>query len=245
MASHAIITHLIMHLKISLRYIIAFLLLTLVMLELHETVHIITGRIICGAWGSRDFNVWGLCEGCEIAHPYYWIATLSGPLFSFLLIWLGMFWLISTSIKKQALGFALIFANIPLGRISQAMMGSGDEMVVVRHLLKASFDHTQIVWICSVILLVLGLPPIIKAWRIIANKYAWLYVLGFLTLPLVFILSYVLTGLNALLNSGFLASQLVMGTPLLITLHTLLVLVLLSLTYKNLFSSYKATARIV
>lgn len=223
-----------MRIKLSFSYIIAFLLLVLLMLELHELVHITTGRIICGTWGTRDFNVWQLCADCENAHPLSWVATLTGPLFSFMLMWLGMYWLYSANVKMRALGFALIFANIPFGRISQAMMGGGDEMVVTRYLLKGTLSHTQMVCLCSVVLLLLGLPPIIKAWRSINNKYAWVYLLGFLTLPLVFILSYVLTFLNSLLNGGLLATPWVMGTPLLITLHTLAAAVLFALFYKRL-----------
>ncbi|RWY55675.1 hypothetical protein [Mucilaginibacter gilvus] len=223
-----------MRLKLSTKYIFTFLLLVLIMLELHETVHIITGRIICGAWGSRDFNVWGLCEGCELNHPFSWVATLAGPLFSFILIWLGMWLLCSKKPNNQSVGFSLVFANIPFGRISQAMMGSGDEMVVTRHLLKTGFSYTQMVVICSAILLLLGLPPIIKAYRVISNKWAWLYILGFLTLPLVFILSYVLSFLNYLLNNGLLSKPWVFGTPLLITLHTFIVLAALIVTRRNL-----------
>lgn len=223
-----------MHLKLSFRYIFTFLLLVLLMLELHEIVHIVTGRIICGAWGSRDFNVWGLCKDCEKAHPLSWIATLAGPLFSFAMMWLGMWFLNAGDANKKALGFALVFANIPFGRISQAMMGSGDEMVVARHLLKSNFSATQTVWVCSAILLFLGLPPVVKAYRFIRNKYPWLYLPGFLTLPLVFIMLYVLNALNSLLFKGFLATPWIMGTPLLITLHTFVVLVLLVFTRKNL-----------
>ena len=223
-----------MRLKLSPKYIFAFLLLVLLMLELHEIAHIITGRVICGAWGTRDFNVWRLCEGCELKHPFSWIATLAGPLFSFILMWLGMWLLYLKCADSQAIGFSLVFANIPFGRISQAMLGCGDEMVVNRHLLKANFSHTQIVLICSAVLLALGLPPIIKAYRVISNKLAWMYLLGFLTLPLVFILSYVLSLLNYLLNNGVLSNPGVMGTPLLITAHTFMVLVLLMISRRNL-----------
>jgi hypothetical protein len=223
-----------MKLKLSFGYIIAFLLLTLVMLELHETVHIITGRIICGGWGSRDFNVWGLCKDCSVTHPNSWLATLAGPLFSFIMMWVGMGFLYSANVEKRAIGFALIFANIPFGRISQAMMGSGDEMIVTKTLLKNSLSHTQLVLTCSAILLILGLPPVIKAYRILKNKMAWLYIIGLLTLPLVFILTYVLSALNALLNHGFLAETWIMGTPLLITLHTFIALLLLGVFYKKL-----------
>ncbi|TFF38194.1 hypothetical protein [Mucilaginibacter psychrotolerans] len=223
-----------MRIKLSFSYIISFLLLVLLMLELHELVHITTGRIICGAFGTRDFNVWQLCADCEKAHPLSWVATLAGPVFSFMLMWLGMYWLYAANAKMRALGFAFIFANIPFGRISQAMMGGGDEMLVTRHLLKDILSHGQMVCLCSAVLLALGLPPIMKAYRSITNKYTWLYLLGFLTLPLVFILSYVLTLLNSLLNDGLLATPWVMGTPLLITLHTLLAAVLFTLFYKRL-----------
>jgi hypothetical protein len=223
-----------MKLKLSLGYIIVFLLLTLVMLELHETVHIITGRIICGDWGSRDFNVWNLCKDCSVYHANSWLATLAGPLFSFIMMWVGMVLLYSINGNYKAIGFALVFANIPFGRISQAMMGSGDEMIVTKALLKDSLSHNQLILTCSCILLLLGLPPIIKAYRTLKNKMAWLYLLGFLTLSLVFILTYVLTTLNALLNKGFLDTPWIMGTPLLITLHTFIAFVLLACLYKKL-----------
>ncbi|MGF7081193.1 hypothetical protein [Mucilaginibacter sp. UYCu711] len=223
-----------MKLKLSFGYIIAFLLLTLVMLELHETVHITIGRIICGGWGSRDFNVWNLCKDCSVHHPNSWLATLAGPLFSFTLMWAGMFLLYSANNNYKAIGFALIFANIPFGRITQAMMGSGDEMIVTRELLKDSLNHNQLVLTCSFILVLIGLPPIIKAYRTLKNKMAWLYIAGFLTLPLVFILTYVLTALNTLLNKGFLNAPWIMGTALLITLHTFIALFLLARFYKRL-----------
>ena len=51
-----------MKIKITGKFIIAFLALTFVLLELHEIVHTGVGRIICGCWGLRDFNAWEICE---------------------------------------------------------------------------------------------------------------------------------------------------------------------------------------
>src|ERR1700712_1157986 len=116
-----------MKIKISFSYIISFLLLTIVMLELHEMVHISVGRIICGCWGTRDFNVWHLCDECSTNHSFSWLAILAGPVFSFAIMWLGMFWLSSNNQQKKAIGFSFIFSNIPFGRISEAIKGSGDE----------------------------------------------------------------------------------------------------------------------
>jgi hypothetical protein len=224
-----------MHIKLSFSSVIAFLLLTIVMFELHETAHIVVGRIICGCWGIRDFNVWALCNECDKSHPLYWIATLAGPVFSFVLMWVGMHWLSSSNLSTKAIGFSFIFANIPFGRISEVFKGAGDEMVVTRHLLKSYFSPTQMIFVCSGFVLALGLPPIIKAFNSLNNKRSWLYVAGFLTLPIAFILLYILIGMNSLLTNGFLSTIGIMGTPLLITIHTAIATVVLLLIRKNLY----------
>ncbi|WP_461116012.1 hypothetical protein [Spirosoma jeollabukense] len=210
--------------------------LLIVMLELHETVHIVVGRLICGCWGPRDFNVWSLCNGCSKNHPHWWLATLAGPLFSFALMWLGTYWINTKESGKMTMGFSLIFANIPFGRISTVMMGGGDEMVVTRHFLTGAYSRTQMILICSVLVLGVILPPVINAFRILTNRWAWLYLIGFLTFPLLFLLLYVLIGLNTVLSNGFLATSWLMGTPILITLHTGLALLALVWLRKSLFS---------
>jgi hypothetical protein len=228
-----------MQIKLSFSYVITFLLLLVVMLELHETVHIVVGRLICGCWGPRDFNVWSLCGGCSENQPLWWLATLAGPFVSFALMWLGMFWLGSKDPHKLTFGFSLIFANIPFGRISTVMMGGGDEMVVTRHFLKSDYSRASMILICSAVVLGLVLPPISRAFRVLTNRWSWLYIIGFLTLPLLFLLIYVLTGLNSLLNKGFLATPWIIGTPVLITLHTSIALISLLWLRKNLFSINK------
>jgi hypothetical protein len=220
--------------KISTRYAISFLLLLIVMMELHEILHITTGKILCGCWGPRDFNVWALCEGCKETQPLWWIATAAGPLFSFALMWLGMVWLGSDNPNMKALGFSFIFSNIPFGRMTTVMMGGGDEMVVVRNFMGEGFTRTEKIIVGSIMVMLLGAPPIVMAWREIQNRNRWLIFLGFLTAPLLFLLLYTLNGLNAILEAGFLAEDWIMGTPLLITLHTALAAILLVLSWKNL-----------
>jgi len=222
-----------MKLKLSLPYIITFLLLVIVMLELHEIAHITVGRLICGCWGSRDFNVWQLCASCD-TNPLAWLATIAGPLFSFALMWVGWYLLKKQSPEKKAIGFALVFANIPFGRITTVMMGGGDEMVVTRHFLQPLLGRTAMILICTTILLLAGVPPVVRAYKTINNKFRWLYIAGFLTLPLVLILLYVLTFLNGLLLKGVLSAPFIMGTPLLITLHTAIAVILLVILRKNL-----------
>jgi hypothetical protein len=228
-----------MHIKLSFSYVITFLLLVIVMLEVHETVHITVGRFICGCWGPRDFNVWSLCAGCAENYSFWWLATLAGPLVSFALMWLGMSWLSTEESGKSALGFSLIFANIPFGRISTVMMGGGDEMVVARHLLRQDFSRIQILLMCSFVVLCFVVPPVSKAFRLLNNRRSWIYLVGFLTLPLAFLLIYVLTGLNFLLTQGFLLTPWIMGTPVLITLHTSIALFSLAWFRKNLYQLLK------
>jgi len=223
-----------MRIKLSLSYIFTFLLLLIVMMEMHELVHISVGRIICECWGPRDFNVWSLCKACA-NKSMGWLATLAGPVFSFTVMWLGMFWLTSPDAKKKAVGFAFIFTNIPFGRITTMMMGGGDEMVVVRNFLGNSFSRTQMILLGSALVLIVALPPIIKAFQVLTNKKSWLYVVGFLTLPLAFLLLYTLMGLNTLLDKGFLAAPWIMGTPLLITIHTVIAFLLLLWQWKNIY----------
>ncbi|MEO7046291.1 MAG: hypothetical protein ABI091_13360 [Ferruginibacter sp.] len=225
-----------MQFKISSSYIIVFLFLTIVILELHETAHIVVGRIICGCWGKRDFNVWALCDGYDKAHSFSWLATLAGPVFSFTMMWLGRYLLYSTDSKKRSLGFSLIFANIPFGRISEAIKGAGDEMVVTRHLPGNAFSRTQMILLCTAIILIIILPPLLKAFQMLAKRFRWLYIAAFLTLPLVFILGYVLIFLNGILTNGFLCAAWIAGTPLLITVHTLVACIMLFLMRNKLLA---------
>lgn len=226
-----------MQLKITPSFIFTFVLLLLVMMELHELVHITIGRIVCGCWGPRDFNVWSLCEGCRRNQPLWWLATFAGPLFSFAMMWIGRSMLSWTDVRMKAVGFSLIFANIPLGRITTVMMGGGDEGVVARHLMGLTFTSQEVVSVCSIVVMMLAVPPVIKACRVITNKTrSWLYIIGFLTLPLLFLLIYLLTLLNGLLNAGFLAQPWIMGTPLLITMHTVIALAALVVFRNKLIS---------
>ena len=179
-----------------------------------------------------------MCEGCGESHSLAWLATLAGPICSFALMWLGMLLLYLKDSCKKAVGFSLVFANIPFGRISQVMKGAGGEMVVARQLLKHLFSTAQITMLCSVMVAFVILPPIVKAFSVINHRRRWLYIIGFLTLPLLFILLYILIGMNSLLNSGFLSQAWIVGTPIFITVHTCLVIFLLVVMRKNIYKLF-------
>lgn len=218
------------------KFMLAFLALTFVMHEAHEIVHTTVGRLICGCWGERDFNVWDLCKGCNEAHPIALLATFAGPAFTFAMIWMGAFWLKpSNPIAKRSLGFALIFANLPFARILTAAMGGGDEAWGIYQLTQ---DRT-LSWVVALlfILLVSG-PPLYLAFKAIQNKgRIWWSALFFLV-PTVVDLLVVLGGLNKLLTHGVLDRYWILGSPILVTCWTILVGVVLLLTRRHL---YRAT----
>ena len=229
-----------MNLQLNARNLFAFFLFGLLMMEAHEIAHFIVGKIVCGCWPiERDFNAWKICR-CDLG--FY--ATTAGPIFSMTLAWIGMFLLKSSSSTNQSFGFVLIWVSAPQARIMTVLMGGGDEGYVLRILTLDTSLQPYYRWIAIALVLVLALPPIIAVFRAVKNKRAWLYNVGFLMLPLIISGAYVFAFLNGLLKSGLLSEVGIMGTPVLITLHTLLVLVvLLGFFRKDLFTLVKNKER--
>ena len=218
--------------NLSFKTLFAFLVLMLLLGEAHELVHIFTGYGFCGCWGERDFNVWGLCEGCRDANPWAIIATFMGPIFTFSLIWLGRHFLLTGDADKKSLGFVLIFANMPFARILTAAMGGGDEVYALRVIFENDNNYTLIWMIGLALVLAAAVPPLITAWKSLAKKGRIWYFLGFFIVPMIFATLIVLVGLNGLLEQGVLADSLIWGTPLLITIHTFIVAVLVAISFR-------------
>lgn len=214
-----------MKLRIDGRYLFAFTSLLLVMHELHEMVHTYTGRLFCGCWGYRDFNVWELCEGCLDERPYAILATIAGPVFTFGMIWLGTYLLQK---GRQGPGFSLIFANMPLARLGTALWGGGDEKYALQRLIDMDYDTSR--YFAFALILGIVFIPLYRAYRVIQNRHKLLWFLGFLFFPVFIDLILVLGVMNTLLNTGFLAVTWLGDAPLLITLWTLLVVILCILT---------------
>src|SRR5471030_2453743 len=106
-----------LQIQFTVKNLLIFLIFFFFMHEMHELVHIITGRIICGCWGTRDFNVWDLCKGCNLK-PGAVIATFAGPIFTFIMLWVGRFWLkYGKSVYYRSFGLILILGNMQFGRI--------------------------------------------------------------------------------------------------------------------------------
>lgn len=219
-----------MNIKLNFKFVISFLALLFLMGEAHEIVHTTLGRIICGAWGERDFNVWGLAEGCSQGDLVSMLPTYFGPIFTFVMIWIGTYLLKpENSIPKKSFGFVLIFANMPFARIITAVFGGGDEVYATNILL----DNYSLAWeIGLTAILLIVAYPLYKAFITIQkNRIAW-FLLFFLA-PMFIYLFVVLGLMNTLLDKGVLANYWILGSPILVSLWTILVILIFILMRKH------------
>lgn len=164
--------------------------------SLHEVVHHVAGFVACGSWGVKTFNYFSTtCEGSFGSH----MATFAGPVFSFAAMWYG-WWLLrrvgSSELARQ-LGFALIFAQLPLQRITGPLFEQNDEYYAAWHLFGVS-EATR--WTTLAVICALCLPPLVGAWRSIANRRRAAWFLLYFTLlpylvwgPVFFLLEYLVT----------------------------------------------------
>lgn len=194
--------------RLTLRWLVAFIALILIAHDLHELAHTALGRAICGAWGPRDFNAWQLAEGCSAIWP-----TIVGPLFSYAIMWGGVLLLVWRP-KWAALGVALVLAPNPFARVFTAVMGGGDEGVVLRSLFGLERGVVATALTCALVMLAC-VPPIVSAWRAVRGSvrpavFAALVLLPMLETGVLF------TTLNPVLQRGILAGPVWVGAAPLI-----------------------------
>ncbi len=228
-----------MKLKLTPAYIFTFLMLTFVLSEFHELAHTIVGRLICGCWGKRDFNEWGLCSTCE-SNPYGFISTMTGPIFSFAMAYWGASMLKKeNTIGKTTLGFSMIFASNSFSRLLNVYpFGGGDEFTVFYHQV---FNENRTVSLLAAFILIALIVffPLRKAFLFIENKNRIWWFIGFCVIPFIIILVMILGVLNTILATGFLGDYWILGSPKFVTFWTISVVILFLLTRKNLSQLYK------
>lgn len=206
-----------MRLAISWKYAAAFFALNGVVSELHEQAHITTGRLVSGCYGPRDFNVWAGCESGSPALPF--AAPLAGPLFSYVVMWFGAWLLLrGRHAAARSIGFSLVFAPLPFARVFTALMGGGDERMVLARVLGDALPAGALRWLAFGLTLAFCAPPVAAAWRATANRRRGWYIAGFCVVPLLVIWAYKFKLLNGLLAQGWLASPVMLGTPAFILL---------------------------
>jgi len=166
------------NIPIKLRYMVLFLLLTFLCYEAHELFHHLVGGILCGGFGTMTFTTFEARPQCisDIA------VTLSGPLLSFVIAWFGAYWLKKSMYMLFA--YTLIFASYAHLRFPLPLMGSGDEWLVARTYLQEPNSY-----LVAGILLLLALPPLVTAYRSIANPWRLTVFITSFILPFVILFS--------------------------------------------------------
>lgn len=203
-----------MTVKLSVRYVVAFLALTILCGTSHEFIHHFTGAAFCGCFGYKTFNSFELCDACKGNKLAFVAATWAGPLLTFGLMWLGAWRLGQPANAAKQLGFALIFANFPINRIGFALAGWNDEQYVTEKM----FGRTVVgFWLTNLAIWMMVIPPLVMAYQAIANRRRWAWFTGFFVLPFVFVILFAGMFLEnwLLLQQKFLATT-VIGVPYLI-----------------------------
>jgi hypothetical protein len=221
-----------MNMHFTIKSTLAFMALVFICHEVHELVHTTVAYFQCGCWGTRDFNVWKVCDSCTSSANTIW-ATIAGPFITYLQIWLG--WLLMSrynTISQRTFGFALVWANVPFARFITVAMKGGDEGVITRTLVGQS-SLSLTVWLLEIgIVLLLILPALLRAWKFLASKRAWVFI-AFLIVPM--LLQYVTMHKlgSQLLQAGVLAETGILGSPLLVNVWNAVWLLVLISSYKH------------
>ncbi len=222
-------------LKITFKYCIALYCITMLYASLHELVHHFAGYLICGDWGYKSFNYFATaCEG----EAKSWLATYAGPVFSFLMMYVGMYLLRKNeSSYKSQLGFALIFAQMPVQRMIGPIMGFNDELYATTKLFGASTINT---WIVIIVVWAICIPPLIQAYKAIQNKRPLLWFLLFsLFLPYILFGPFFVLFEHLMVERGVL-DQTVIGIGLLFIINEIVTIILYWKTKKYLDPSDEA-----
>ncbi len=172
-----------MKLKIPSRpvHIAAFLLLAFLCYQAHQLTRHLVGAILCGGFGSMTFTVTITRQPCSLPT----LVTLSGPLLTYGLAWFGILLLRPQRIRLFA--YALIFASFSHLRFIQTLTGRGDELILAQQW----FGITSRPIVAFMVLLI-GLPPIVAAYRVIANERRRLVFISswLLPLPVLFVMLF-------------------------------------------------------
>ena len=173
-------------------HIAIFLLLAFLCYEAHQLARHLVGAVLCGGFGTMTFTVTTTREPCSLPT----LVTLSGPALTYGLAWTGMFLLRSP--KYRLFAYTLIFASFAHLRFIQTLTGRGDELILAERWFGVS---SQVV--VAAIVFLIGLPPVIAAFRAIANRWRVLVFIAswLLPLPLLFLLLFgneILFGANGI-----------------------------------------------
>ena len=211
------------------RWFAAYSFLLLAIHEALELAHAVAGRLICGEWPVRDFNLWRFTRECAS-----WLPTAAGPVFSYLLILIGAVMALRAGSPWRWSGVALLFAANPFARLFTAVMGGGDEMVVAQRIANLPTRTPALRIAVGAFVLLLAGAGIAAGWRGMAGlKRRGLWFTIVLLWPMVLTGVGLFVAGNGLLRAGVLASPVIAGTPLLVVLVSAASVVLAAATVRQ------------
>ena len=140
-------------------HIAVFLLLVFLCYQAHQLTRHLVGAALCGGFRSMTFTITITREPCSLPT----LVTLSGPVLTYGLAYLGKFLLRSP--KYRLFDYALIFASFSHLRFIQTLTGRGDELILAGQWFGITSRP-----IVALIVFLIGLPPVIAAFRVIGNE---------------------------------------------------------------------------
>lgn len=163
---------------LNLNYIIAFLFLLFLLMQVHQLLHHVVGEILCGKVGYLTFDKHQFAT--ELSYSGIILATIPGPLVNYVAMWIGMFLLLRSE-RYNLLGFSLIFASMPLVRFLASFIGDEYKFGFWSgQIIGLSKGYSPIIGMIIIILVIL--PPLIVAYKALRS---WRIFLGFLFLPVI------------------------------------------------------------
>ena len=166
----------------NINFIIAFLILVFLLMQMHQLLHHIVGGILCGKVGYLTFDRHHFSS--DLTGSAYKSATIIAPLFShYMAMWIGLFLLADK--RYNLLGYSLIFASLPVARL--AAINGGDERFYGLWICQLfGFDESYATAVSLIVMLFILVPPVIGGFKSIANKQRMITFLSFLILPVLF-----------------------------------------------------------
>jgi hypothetical protein len=122
---------------------------------------------------------------------------------------------------------------MPFGRLYTVAQSGGDEMVILRGAFPTVDPALRLAVGLCIVLLLIG-PPLYRAASVLSQKRQWIVFTGMLLVPFLLFLIIVLRIANPLLASGVLASEGLLGSPLLVNIWTVFWVTVLSLSWRRL-----------
>ncbi|MBS1948864.1 MAG: hypothetical protein JST47_13960 [Bacteroidetes bacterium] len=142
----------------------------------------------------------------------------------------------------RSTGFSLLFAANPFVNIVASFSGGGDIAYAMKMVFESpNGSNRHFVSIISLlIVLLLAIPPIIRAFQLLKSKRERLIIIpAFLILPNFMKLLVVSTGMNFLLKEGFFQEEVISGAPLLVLIWLFVLVFLLMINYKSVLNFIK------